>query len=73
MSIKHIKTRSHAFLDGCDLVYKPSVRKETTIYAVLIAFSQTATWGTYSGFCLVGEEMVRVESWGFFEHMHMRW
>ena len=45
----------------------------TELNLVLIAFKQRATYGRFSGYCEVEGERIKVDSWGFFEHVHMRW
>lgn len=74
MSVKHLKSVSRGLFEAeCDLIYTPAHEQHSLIYAVVIAISQKATYGTYTGTCIVAGERIAVESWGFFEHVHFRW
>ena len=73
-SVKNIKSIERGlFNSSCDLFYEPKYQQDNVIYVVLIAFKQRVTWGRFSGHCMVEGERIEVDSWGFFEHMHMRW
>ena len=74
MSLKHLRSANlNRFGASCDLVYEPKYKQDNVIYLVLISFQQRATYGRFSGTCQVDGEQIKIESWGFFEHVHMRW
>ena len=74
MSLKRLHSASRdQFTSSCDLIYHPIYQQEALIYAVLIAFNQRATYGNYTGVCIVNGESIQIDGWGFFEHVHMRW
>lgn len=50
MSTKHMKSVERGlFQSSCDLIYQPLHQKHSLIYAVVIATSQKATYGRYTG------------------------
>ena len=74
-SNKHIYTdeNNSVFQNYCDLVYEPQWQQGEYINAIVLAIWQEATWGHYTGSCLVQGEVIHVDTWGFFEHVHFRW
>ena len=74
MSLKHLKSVNlDRFGASCDLVYEPKYKQDTIVYLVVFSFQQRATYGRFSGTCEVNGEQIKVDSWGFFEHVHMRY
>lgn len=73
MSIKHLQSVDRSLFSAkCDLIYAPRYKQESLVYAVLIAISQRATYGQFTGRCTVDGEEILINSWGFFEHVHFR-
>lgn len=76
LSAKHLKS-VHRTIEGieasCDLFYKPKQKYVNRVYAVLIGMQQEHTYGKFTGKCLVNEETILVDSYGFFEYVHWRW
>ena len=73
MSIKHLQSVDRSLFSAkCDLIYAPRYKQESLVYAILSAISQRATYGQFTGRCIVDGEEILINSWGFFEHVHFR-
>lgn len=75
MAKKHFKTvsRPSDFPAKCQLDYDPAYPKVTNVYAIFFAIKQAATYGRWTGHCVVDDERIEIDAWGFLEFAHLRW